>query len=190
MYRLITAGTIEERSYEKQIHKDGIKNQVLSSGSATKRHFTKNDLKKMFTLGVRGECLMLGRFGKNIQPSRISSHLEAHPCSLGLSSHDDIYAFEEVNVEEEDETIDLTQKMKTMVIKEAFGSPRRKIVKSIRATTGMNCHDKENCNSTNNSNREIGGKMGRSARILMNEKANAAAIDLIPLVNKQLNSMR
>ena len=94
------------------------------------------------------------------------------------------------NVEEEDETIDLTQKMKTMVIKEAFGSPRRKIVKSIRATTGMNCHDKENCNSTNNSNREIGGKMGRSARILMNEKANAAAIDLIPLVNKQLNSMR
>jgi len=55
VYRLVAAGTVEERMYEKQIHKMGVKEQVLEGGGTT-RYFDNSDLSKLFTLGARGEC--------------------------------------------------------------------------------------------------------------------------------------
>jgi superfamily II DNA/RNA helicase len=60
VYRLVAAGTVEERMYEKQVHKVGIKNQVLEGGGET-RYFDNNDLSKLFSLGERGECRLITR---------------------------------------------------------------------------------------------------------------------------------
>ncbi|KAL7455027.1 hypothetical protein ACHAWC_008543 [Mediolabrus comicus] len=64
VYRFISAGTVEEKIYEKQVHKDGIRRVVLasSSNSTTERYFEKDELRELFKLGSRGESFMINKF--------------------------------------------------------------------------------------------------------------------------------
>lgn len=133
----------------------------------------------MFTLGERGECAMLGRFGQNIKPTEINGFLETHQQSLGLSSHDDIYSMETVDVSN-----DAT--FKTIYAKsdqsEVFGSPRP-LSRKPRGRIVM--LDQENDpdllkNATNKT-------QGKAARAMRNERVEMLALDLIPFVNIKLN---
>ena len=99
-YRLIAAGTVEERMYEKQVFKDGLRRTLLAtSGVATDRYFTKEDLKRLFTLSPVGVCEMLDRI-RAFKGSQTTSPagrlgtlnlLENHPSVVGISSHDALY---------------------------------------------------------------------------------------------------
>lgn len=112
VYRLITAGSVEEAMYRKVVHKDGIRQTVIGAGgSATERHFDKDDLRKIFTLGPPGECEMLsmitrkaGSANNAVGASGKPSFLENHPGVVGLSSHDKLYTNFVIEVDDEPET--------------------------------------------------------------------------------------
>jgi len=119
VYRFIAAGTVEERMYEKQVLKDGIRRAVLTSGgSATERYFDKNELRRLFHLEDEGVCPMMEKFrdatlssstnsiagdGSNndadgnsnkkkiVGGSGKPSFLASHKCVVGISSHDMLY---------------------------------------------------------------------------------------------------
>ena len=97
IYRFITAGTVEEHMYARQVQKDGIRRTLMTStGCATERHFSKNDLKELFVLSPKGECKMLekinvGSSDKVQGSSGRRSVLEKHDGVLGISSHDMVY---------------------------------------------------------------------------------------------------
>jgi len=54
VYRLIAAGTVEEKMYEKQVHKDGIRRTVFTEDTSVERYFDKLELRKLFALGAPG----------------------------------------------------------------------------------------------------------------------------------------
>jgi len=98
VYRLISAGTVEERMYEKQVFKDGIRRTILTNGGdATERHFDKAELRRIFKLDPIGHCDMIGKLGRHSGPET-SSILESIKCVLGVTSHDLVYTREEVAV--------------------------------------------------------------------------------------------
>jgi hypothetical protein len=95
VFRLIAAGTVEEKMYEKQVHKDGIRRAVMTStGSATTRYFDRSELSKMFKLAPAGACEILerlkasGQGGSNLSGQTI---LSSHEGVVGVSSHDGLY---------------------------------------------------------------------------------------------------
>ena len=96
VFRLIAAGTVEEKMYEKQVHKDGLRRAVMTStGSATTRYFDREELRKLFMLAPSGECAVLNKLKENGQGFStchegdfISSHAEV----IGVSSHDVLYS--------------------------------------------------------------------------------------------------
>lgn len=49
VYRLVTCGTVEEKMYARQIWKECVNKQVIEKKSIMK-HFTKDELKDLFTL--------------------------------------------------------------------------------------------------------------------------------------------
>lgn len=83
--------------YTRQVEKDGIRRTLMtSSGCATERHFSKDDLKKLFVLSPRGVCNMLEKIRvrdpKGVEGSSGKcSILERHEEVVGLSSHDKVY---------------------------------------------------------------------------------------------------
>jgi superfamily II DNA/RNA helicase len=102
VYRLISSGTVEEKRYEKQIHKDGIRRTVLSStGSDTAKYFTKEELvrEKVFVLGEEGKCEFLDKLNDR-GPNTLSSSTKdyvftSHHGVVGQSSHDIVYSLPE-----------------------------------------------------------------------------------------------
>jgi hypothetical protein len=91
--RMITAGTVEEKMYERQLYKDGIRRVVLTVGDEVQRYFERSELSKMFNLAPPGEC-----------PTLEKAQAEGNDCShsdfdfvrefrnvLGLSRHDVFY---------------------------------------------------------------------------------------------------
>ena len=98
--------------YRKVVHKDGIRQTVIGAGgSATERHFDKDDLRKIFTLGPPGECEMLsmikrkaGSTNNAVGTSGKPSFLESHPCVVGMSSHDKLYTNSVIEIDNEPET--------------------------------------------------------------------------------------
>jgi hypothetical protein len=97
VYRFIAAGTVEEKTYEKQIFKDGINRVVTSSaGNKTERCFDKNDLSRLFKLAPPGKCELLeklqekGRVG-DVSTSRQRVFFAGHKGVIGLSRHDAVY---------------------------------------------------------------------------------------------------
>ena len=98
--------------YRKVAHKDGIKRTVTgTSGSATERHFARDDLRKIFTLAPAGECEMLtminaksGNGSDAVGASGKPSFLEDHSSVVGLSSHDMLYTNSIIEVDDEPET--------------------------------------------------------------------------------------
>lgn len=107
VYRFIAAGTVEERMYEKQVFKEGIKRAIMTNkGSSTERYFDKDDLRRLFQLAPEGCCEILqkikghdiekGKEGKKdgllvLGASGKPSFLDAHRHVVGLSSHDHLY---------------------------------------------------------------------------------------------------
>ena len=96
---MIAAGTVEEKMYEKQVFKDGIRRTVLDEGGSvsTQRYFEANELKKMFTLGKRGTCGVMDKISSyriafDTQPH---NYILQHECSVGLSRHDVFYELDE-----------------------------------------------------------------------------------------------
>ena len=96
VFRLIAAGTVEEKMYEKQVHKDGIRRAVMTStGSATTRYFDSSELRKMFKLAPAGQCEILERLKASGQEGSNSSRqtiLSSHDGVVGVSSHDGLYS--------------------------------------------------------------------------------------------------
>jgi len=97
VYRLIAAGTVEERMYEKQVFKDGIKRAVIqNAGTEVHRYFTKADLMRLFTLSPPGQCEMLDRAlgleNAALKPDDYSSFVESLPSIVGVSLHDALYS--------------------------------------------------------------------------------------------------
>ncbi|KAL3938543.1 MAG: hypothetical protein SGARI_001702 [Bacillariaceae sp.] len=100
VYRLITSGTVEEKRYEKQIHKDGLRRSILtSSGNDTAKYFTKEELvrRQVFVLGEEGQCEFLNKLDQrglnsleDIDPDAIFSD-----GVIGQSSHDIVYSLPE-----------------------------------------------------------------------------------------------
>ena len=98
--------------YRKVVHKDGIRQTVIGAGgSATERHFDKDDLRKIFTLGSPGECEMLSMIKRKagstngaVGASGKPSFLESHPGVVGLSSHDKLYTNSVIEIDNEPET--------------------------------------------------------------------------------------
>jgi DNA excision repair protein ERCC-6-like len=106
VYRLIAAGTVEEKRYEKQIHKDGIRRAVFTNtGNDTAKYFTKQELihRKVFVLGEEGECEFLDKLaqrGLAFDPNEIPSHnFSFHNGVVGQSSHDIVYSCTDWNGE-------------------------------------------------------------------------------------------
>ena len=99
VYRFISAGSVEEKIYEKQVHKDGIRRVVLSgsSTSTTERYFEQDELRELFKLGPRGESTMLKKFNSKINndttgASGKKSFLTKHSSVVGVASHDVLYS--------------------------------------------------------------------------------------------------
>ncbi len=97
VYRFIAAGTVEEKTYEKQIFKDGINRVVTSStGNKTERYFDKKDLSRLFKLAPPGKCELLeklqdrGRVG-DVSTSRQRDFFAKHKGVIGMSRHDAVY---------------------------------------------------------------------------------------------------
>ena len=59
IYRLLSSGTVEERMYEKQVFKDGVRRSVMEGGEEDTRYFDQDELKNLFELGEPGRCRVL-----------------------------------------------------------------------------------------------------------------------------------
>jgi hypothetical protein len=97
VYRLIAAGTVEEKMYEKQIHKDGIRRAVTTnSGNNTERYFERNEMRKLFSLAPAGVCEVLSKVSSQgnqipVGSSGKPTFLADHRGVVGVSSHDGLY---------------------------------------------------------------------------------------------------
>jgi len=108
VYRFIAAGTVEEKMYEKQVHKDGIRRVLLTSGgSSTARYFDRAELRELFKLAPAGECAMMEKFNeKNANNATGSSGkrsiLSKHPQVVGVASQDILYSNMCIDLTEEE----------------------------------------------------------------------------------------
>lgn len=97
VYRLIAAGTVEEKMYEKQVYKDGIRRAVTTNaGNEVERYFDRHELRKVFSLAPAGVCDVLSKLssqGKQIPlgSSGKPTFLTDHKGVVGVSSHDGVY---------------------------------------------------------------------------------------------------
>lgn len=93
VFRMITAGTVEEKMYERQLYKDGIRRVVLTTGDEVQRYFQRSELSKMFNLALPGECQTLEKAqteGNDCSQSEFS-FVRKFKNVLGLSRHDVFY---------------------------------------------------------------------------------------------------
>lgn len=92
---------MEEKRYEKQIHKDGIRRTILTNtGIDTAKYFTKEELqKKLFLLGEEGECEFLDKLQKRgfsyDEKENPEHSYSSHKGVVGQSSHDIVYSLPE-----------------------------------------------------------------------------------------------
>lgn len=105
VYRMIAAGTVEEKMYEKQIYKDGIRRTVFadptSAGGAPtiQRYFATNELRQLFVLADPGICTVMEKVKDQHADWSGQRYVLQHRCTVGLSRHDGFY-----NPTDEDET--------------------------------------------------------------------------------------
>ena len=92
---MIAAGTVEEKMYEKQVFKDGIRRSVLDEGgsTSTERYFESDELRNLFTLGDRGVCGVMEKIACYGIPfdSQGQEFVLRHSGTVGLSRHDVFY---------------------------------------------------------------------------------------------------
>jgi hypothetical protein len=91
IYRLIAAGTVEEKMYEKQIHKDGIRRTVFTTGASVQRYFVTDELSKMLSLAPAGECETMSKVQEIETNWSQQQFILSHRGVVGLSRHDGFY---------------------------------------------------------------------------------------------------
>jgi len=94
VFRLVTAGTVEEKVYEKQVFKDGIKRAVLGEGGSKdfERYFTKEQMSQLLTLDEPGNCAII----KMIENQGLGydcpyQSIVDHRATLGVTRHNEFY---------------------------------------------------------------------------------------------------
>ena len=96
VYRLLIGGSIEEKIYERQIHKTGLEKTIFEIGKPEERYFNKHELCKVFALVPNGSrCDILKRFdqenvAKIAQPER-HKFVGPRNAVIGLSNHLTVY---------------------------------------------------------------------------------------------------
>lgn len=100
VYRLISAGTIEEKIYERQVHKEGIKRATLAEGGGSdtvERHIKIEELQEFFTLSERGVAKFMDKVKKEHEilglHTNVNDHqfVASHPGVVGITRHDALY---------------------------------------------------------------------------------------------------
>eukprot|EP00977_Amphora_coffeiformis_P005650 scaffold1189_cov194-Amphora_coffeaeformis.AAC.7 len=94
VYRLIAAGTVEEKTYEKQIHKDGIRRAVLSKDQELERYFEREELRSLFKLGEPGMCRVMNTLkdsGAAVDLDRFEFVYDLNAV-IDITRHDGFYA--------------------------------------------------------------------------------------------------
>lgn len=96
VYRLFMAGGIEEKMYEKQVHKTGLETTIFTEGSKpATRYFDKHELSKVFAQIPDGKCELLKRFEQEGVAQVLDAHrhdlVRAHSSVIGISNHSAIY---------------------------------------------------------------------------------------------------
>lgn len=56
IYRFIGAGTIEEKIFQRQSHKQSLSNCVVDEATDTERHFSVENMRQLFQLNTTSEC--------------------------------------------------------------------------------------------------------------------------------------
>ncbi|KAL3915641.1 MAG: hypothetical protein SGILL_005551 [Bacillariaceae sp.] len=186
VYRLVTAGTVEEKRYEKQIHKDGVRRAILTSaGTDTAKYFTKEELlrKQVFVLGEEGQCDFLTKLNErgfnsleDVDPEVIFT---SHPGVVGQSSHDVVYSLPD-NWDKVEDPKDApapfsspSSKGKWYESKNKNGQPKKVVGKAKRVLLKT-----ENSGGPETSDKENGGDM-------KNEPLVERQVDGGPLQAKQ-----
>lgn len=93
VYRLIAAGTVEEKTYEKQIHKDGLRRTVFSEDQQVERYFQRDELRDLFKLGEPGECRVMNTLEGSTSTIDRNRHAFVEKLSgvVGITRHDGFY---------------------------------------------------------------------------------------------------
>jgi len=98
VYRMIMASSVEEKMYEKQVFKDGLR--IVTECGVSSRYFSSEETKALFTLGPVDHSLVMEKLW-NLSKEKM---IEYPDCGdsiqevLGYSRHDNLY--EEVRPEE------------------------------------------------------------------------------------------
>uniref|UniRef100_A0A3B3BE28 RAD54 homolog B n=1 Tax=Oryzias melastigma TaxID=30732 RepID=A0A3B3BE28_ORYME len=85
IYRLLTAGTIEERIYQRQVSKQGLSGTVVDMGKAAEHtSFSSSELRDLFSL-TETPCLThdLLNCGCSMDGTEEKGHTSGRPCQLG-----------------------------------------------------------------------------------------------------------
>jgi len=110
VYRLIMASSVEEKMYEKQVFKDGVR-VVTESGASSTRYFSQDETSELFTLGPAGQSLVMEKLWKvSNSPMRdVSDTCGPLKGVLGYSRHDTLYSEIRPNIDcVEDAAVDPT----------------------------------------------------------------------------------
>jgi SNF2 family DNA or RNA helicase len=103
VYRLFLAGSVEEKMYEKQVHKAGLATTIFTEqkhgthGMMTEdRYFDKHELSQVFAKIPDGKrCALLDRFRQEGVGIVTDAHrhdlVRAHSSVLGISNHSTLY---------------------------------------------------------------------------------------------------
>lgn len=96
VYRLFLAGSVEEKMYEKQVHKAGLEKTIFTEGKPEERYFDMNELSQIFAQVPDGSCELLKRFekegvGKVVNPQH-HDLVRAHSTVVGISNHSTLYS--------------------------------------------------------------------------------------------------
>ena len=96
VYRLFLAGSVEEKMYEKQVHKSGMEISIFTEGKEDeKRYFDKHELCKIFCQVPDGKCELLKRFEQEGVARVVDAHrhdlVRAHSSVIGISNHSNVY---------------------------------------------------------------------------------------------------
>ena len=100
VYRMIMASSVEEKMYEKQVFKDGVRVVTESGVSSSSRYFSQDETTELFTLGPPGQSLVMERLWKAAASSNgdDSAAIRDFPDTggplkgvLGYSRHDTLY---------------------------------------------------------------------------------------------------
>jgi DNA excision repair protein ERCC-6-like len=98
VYRLVAAGTVEEKMYEKQVYKDGIRRTVLTENVSFERHFNRAELSRLFEitpkekLARKGDASDLAKVISDVAESSLEiDSLRSHPQVVEVTRHDVFY---------------------------------------------------------------------------------------------------